>query len=180
MRRTNSVIFITMLFAAAIMLAAGQSQAAGHLCPPGGGTSEDPCSAEANLTLSGTVQRMCSIEIEADTKASELDIKNGENNTLVATANIEANGDYEVTVLSANGGELKNGLVAEAAGVPYQISFGGGAMVAPTTEAQQVKDSGPVVGVQSVQEEIRVTFAGAGSAAPGTYSDDLTFRIQAL
>ena len=140
----------------------------------------ETCTDTKTLTISGMIDQFCSLEITATEKASSLDIKGGETEAMVASVVEKSNASYEVSVSSLNGGSLTNSSSLTASAVPYTVSYGESAAVAVSASPEIVKSVVSDVAVTATSE-IKVSFAGLGEgAAPGNYTDVLSFTISAL
>ncbi|MDZ4660571.1 MAG: hypothetical protein SGJ18_03010 [Pseudomonadota bacterium] len=166
---------IMLVAAIAVM----SSVASATVCPPGG--VQFSCTDTANLVISGQVAAICNIEVVPELAAAQLNIVGGEANTKVATVTEQSNSPagYLVSVSSANNGKLVHStLPGNLFG--YQVSYDGGAAISPLTTPTQVKASGALPGFTTDTSDVNVTFPAQASAVFGTYSDTLTFTIQAL
>lgn len=139
------------------------------------------CSAKGKLHLSGTVKNVCALKVEPTAEATKLNISAGENNTLVAKVTEISNflGGYRVTLMSANEGQLVN-TTQPSAKVAYQLSYDGGALVAPKSSAQEVKNTGALSAPADDVSEVRISFPAQPGALAGTYTDTVTFEIATL
>lgn len=131
------------------------------------------------LLLQGSVAVYYNLAITPDgSNNTSLNILAGESNKSVANILEQSNdpNGYKISVLSANAGQLKNGAVDQVA---YQIKYGSGALVSPTSSYQTLFTSGALTAPASQSQNVKVNFTGKPTALAGTYSDNLTFQIAA-
>lgn len=131
------------------------------------------------LLLKGTVAEEVALAVTAETAASTLDLSASPTNLKVASVNEKSNSNtgYKIDLRSANGGLLKNGALDS---LGYEISYGGGSFVAPTTVDQTVKTQN-TADVYDVDSDVNIRYTGkpAVEMVEGDYTDTLTFTISA-
>lgn len=129
------------------------------------------------LVLTGVVGAKYDLVVTPNSSASTLNISDGESAKLVATVNEKTNNHtgYKIKMSSANGGLLKNGTIDSVA---YTLSYNNATAVTPSTTAATVKTSTSAA-LGGVNSDVKVTFTGHTTALAGTYSDTLTFSIEA-
>ena len=132
------------------------------------------------LLLQGTVAEELAIVVTAETGHDSLDLSASPTDQKVASVNEVSNSNtgYTISMKSTNGGLLKNGSLDQLA---YQLSYGAGSMVSPTTSDQVVKTQS-TVGVYNVDSDVDISYTGkpAAQMVEGTYSDTVTFTISAI
>lgn len=133
---------------------------------------------EGLLTLTGTVD--VRYEISLDNASAIVDIINGENLKLVATATEVSNNlsGYKISMKSTNASNLRHGSDPTKQ-VAYQVSYDGGSLLSLTSSDQVVKPASALSGLTTDTSEIRVSFPAQPNAAAGTYSDTITVSISA-
>lgn len=131
------------------------------------------------LLLKGVVAEEVSLAVTAETAATTLDLSASPTNLKVAAVNEKSNTNtgYKIELKSVNGGLLKNGSLDSLA---YEIAYGGGSFVSPTTVDQAVKTQN-VADVYDVDSDVLIRYTGkpAVEMVEGEYSDTLTFTISA-
>lgn len=135
----------------------------------------------ATLILSGIVPAVANLTVTPNgTANTTLDIVNGTNNLLVATAQESCNTPtgYKINIKSQTGGLLVNATNANLK-TTYTLSYGGQQLTL-TQNYQQAKNvtvlNSPAVNVSS---NINVSVAAYAAALAGTYSDTVTLQIVA-
>ncbi|MCO4756063.1 MAG: fimbrial protein, partial [Bacteriovoracaceae bacterium] len=133
-----------------------------------------------DLLLQGVVDDVLSIEVTPTADATDLDIVAGESALLVATVEEKSNDldGYTVKMSSTNGGKLVHGTDATKS-TTYQISYDGAAPQAPATTDSTVKVSGALAGLTTDTSNVNVSVDAYAQAPAGTYSDTVTFTIEA-
>ncbi len=164
-----------------ILIAAVVAMANVASATPCGGGVQFSCSDSAELALSGQVAAVCNIEVVPELAAAQLNIVSGESSTKVATVTEQSNSPagYIVSVSSVNNGKLVH-TTLPANSFGYQVSYDGGSNLTPVTTPTQVKASGALPGFTTDNSDVKISFPAQASAVFGTYSDTLTFTIQAL
>ena len=132
-----------------------------------------------SITISGTVPAATAIVVTPVAGYNALDLATTAVDQQVATVreiNNTANG-YTVTLASANSGSLVNGVIGS---VGYSAKYDGGSVTLSNTP-QTVTNAGPSSSVVNVLKSFDVSFTGTApeDLMQGTYSDTLTFTIQA-
>lgn len=141
-------------------------------------------SAQANLqgqlTLQGVVTKKLSIEVNASSVASSLDLVQSQSNLLVGTVREKSNSNtgYKVKIASSNLGKLVRGGGTEA--VNYSLKYDGDAVDLSTVAGQTFNNAGAQV-VNTVKD-VSISYTGTPeeSLVEGTYSDTVTFDISAI
>lgn len=129
------------------------------------------------LLLSGTVAVNYELTVAAQTGHNALNILAGESNDLVGIVTEKTNNPtgYKIKMSSANAGLLKNGTIDS---VSYTISYNGATAVTPSltpTLVKTVNTAAPGGNLSNVS----ITFPAKPLALAGTYTDTLTFTIEA-
>lgn len=134
----------------------------------------------ATLNLKGNVAAVTEISVAADAAAQSLAIVSGSTNTKVATVTEQCNDKdgYDIMMSSINGGKLVH-TVDTSKNTSYQIAYGTGTLVAPTTTPAKVKTVSSLTGLTTVTSDVKVTVTSAPTAIAGDYTDTLTFSIVA-
>jgi len=132
---------------------------------------------EGLLTLTGVVD--VRYEISLDNSSATVDIINGENGKLVATATEVSNNltGYKILMSSARGSKLMHTNLVNF--VAYTVSYDGSGPITLSNADQQVKPASALSGLTTDTSQIRVTFPGQPNALAGTYSDTITVKIAA-
>jgi hypothetical protein len=133
-----------------------------------------------SVFLYGIVNPTYSIQVQTEPAAGHLNILSGENLLKIASVTERSNSanGYKILISSARGGRLVNE-VAVGAELEYQVSYGGTALVSPTSIATPVKISGALTEPANQVVDVAISFQGKPNALAGTYSDTLTFEISA-
>lgn len=131
------------------------------------------------LLLKGIVAEEVALAVTAEAAATTLDLSASPTNLKVAAVNEKSNSNtgYKIDLRSANGGLLQNGSLDSLA---YEISYGGGSFISPTTVDQAVKTQNTAA-VYDVDSDVNIRYTGkpAVEMVEGEYSDTLTFTISA-
>ncbi|WP_372652683.1 fimbrial protein [Halobacteriovorax sp.] len=136
---------------------------------------------QGTLLLQGEIDQVLSLTVSAETGVNDsLDLVAGESATKVAAVSEQSNSNtgYKIFLKTQNAGLLKNG---ELDSVAYSLTYDGDAVSSLSTNNVEVK-SVSTGGVYSHDSDVDITLTGSGSAAAltqGTYSDTVTFTIQA-
>ncbi|MFW5827989.1 MAG: spore coat protein U domain-containing protein [Alkalispirochaeta sp.] len=124
----------------------------------------------ATLNLSGTVGDFVSIAVSPEPAATSLALSSGQASQLqVATVTLSANVGYDVSVNSTNAFNFTDG----AEDVPYELYYDGTQV---TSNGDNVESGSSANGAT---RPVAVTYNAAPSVDPGTYSDTVTFTIDA-
>jgi hypothetical protein len=128
-----------------------------------------------SLELRGSVAVNCTIGITPTAKATNLDIVNGEKDTLVgvATESCNSGNGYTVQVSSNNQGSLIN-KANGATPTTYQASYddGAGSIASKIVAGRDKAQFGR-------QGKLLVSFSGNNQAIAGTYSDVINLVVAA-
>jgi hypothetical protein len=128
-----------------------------------------------SLELRGSVAVNCTIGITPTAKATNLDIVNGEKDTLVgvATESCNSGNGYTVQVSSSNQGSLIN-KANGATPTTYQASYddGAGSIASKIVAGRDKAQFGR-------QGKLLVSFSGNNQAIAGTYSDVINLVVAA-
>ena len=132
-------------------------------------------STSTSLELRGSVAVNCTIGITPTAKATNLDIVNGEKDTLVgvATESCNSGNGYTVQLTSSNQGSLINKATG-ATPTTYQASYddGAGSIASKIVAGRDKAQFGR-------QGKLLVSFSGNSQAIAGTYSDVINLVIAA-
>ncbi len=135
---------------------------------------------QGTLLLQGQIDQVLSLTVTPEVGVHDsLDLVAGESDRKVAVVNEQSNSNtgYKIFLRTTNAGFLKNGTLDS---VQYSLSYDGSDVTLSDTD-EQVK-SVTTGGVYDNNSDVAVTIAGSVSAAAltqGTYSDTVTFTIQA-
>jgi hypothetical protein len=134
------------------------------------------------LTLSGTIGATVSVSVAADPNASSLDLETTQSDLLVGvvTENSNAANGYKIRARSANASQIKHSTASD--NVPYTMKYAGGGAITLTVSDQDVKTQSTGGSYSGVTSNVTVSYTGAsaGTLTAGTYSDTITFTIEAL
>lgn len=124
---------------------------------------------DSNLSLSVDPVVGVHNELNLTQDASELKVA-------TLTENSNSPSGYKILVRSDNGGKLNHeSIVGEF--VPYSLTVGS-ATITPT-QNNQVAKTVSTWGVQTNNSDVDISYTGSNNLNAGTYSDTVTFTIQA-
>ena len=138
--------------------------------------------ATTTLTLSGTVQKTCTLTIDGGTSATytfpEANFQGGFSGTTgtIATLVEKCNTSYDVSIRSLN----NLSLASAGNSIPYVLKYG-----TFTSSSQdfsnffEVFGSVPKSPAAGTSRTVEINYAVPGDATPGTYTDTLFFRVTA-
>ena len=134
---------------------------------------------QGTLLLQGTISQVLSLSVQAEAGVNNaLDLTNTESDLKVAevTEQTNSNTGYKILVKTANAGKLKNGSLGQ---VSYTMKYDGSAVALASTDTQA--KSVATGGVYNNTSDVEISYTGqsAASLTQGTYSDTVTFTIQA-
>ncbi|WP_127716070.1 fimbrial protein [Halobacteriovorax sp. HLS] len=134
---------------------------------------------QGTLLLQGQVDQVLSLTVNPVAGHDSLDLTASPVDLNVASVNEVSNAEtgYKILVRSANASSLKNGTADQ---VDYTLSYGNsGALTLTTTD--QVAKSVTTAGTYNVDTDVDISYTGSPAAelVQGTYSDTVTFTIQA-
>lgn len=134
---------------------------------------------QGTLLLQGTISQVLSLSVQAEAGVNNaLDLTSTESDLKVAevTEQTNSNTGYKILVRTANGGKLKNGSLDQ---VSYTMKYDGTAVALALTDTQA--KSVTTGGVYNNTSDVEISYTGqsAASLTQGTYSDTVTFTIQA-
>ncbi len=92
---------------------------------------------------------------------------------------VRSNSLNTITVMSQNGGVLKNPDLADTSQVPYQLTVNGTAIALPAGVPRPVATSAPATGFSGTRYGVSVIIGTFGWATEGSYSDVLTIQAAA-
>jgi len=128
------------------------------------------------LLLRGSVQRVLSISVTADSVAQTLDLSNTKIDLKVATVNEKSNSKagYKVSISSANLGKLKRTDGDEV--FSYTMKYGN-----QDVNLGSAQDISNAAGIVNVNKDVSVSYTGIAQdlMVEGTYEDTVTFTIAA-
>lgn len=129
-----------------------------------------------SLTLSGTIAEINELEVHPEAVASNLVLATTQSNLLVAKVAERSNSidGYNITMSSANGNKLKNGV----AKVAYTLTYGASATVHSLLVGQAVKTTATFGFVEDLSD-VKISYVGSATLPAGTYSDTITVSISA-
>ena len=132
------------------------------------------------LNLSGTILSLVSIVVTANSSASNLDLTSNQTDLLVGTVSESSNAllGYRIKAKSTNGSKLKHTAAADA--VNYTIKYGTGASTTLTTVDQVAKTQSTAGVYNNVVSNVTLSYTGSATLTAGSYSDGITFTIEAL
>lgn len=139
-----------------------------------------------SLTLTGTVNGVLDISVQAEAAATNLDLLTSQTDLLIATVVEKSNkaGGYTVSLDSANAVSA-NSSTAQLKGtgsntdvLDYTLTYGGSA-VSFTNGQATVTDSSATTGASGVSKELKITYTADSGLTEGTYNDTLIFTIAA-
>ena len=124
----------------------------------------------ATLNLSGTVGDFVSISVNPEPAATSLALSSGQASQLqVATVTISANVAYDVTVNSTNTFNFSDSVD----NVPYELFYDGTQVGSNGANVESASNA------NGATRPVAVTYNAASGVTPGTYSDTVTFTIDA-
>lgn len=130
------------------------------------------------LLLRGSVQRVLSISVTADSIAQTLDLSTNKTDLKVATVNEKSNSKsgYKVSISSANLGKLKRTDGAEV--FSYTMKYGTQAVNLGSAQDLVISST---AGTANVNKDVSVSYTGIAQdlMVEGTYEDTVTFTIAA-
>ncbi|WP_372652678.1 fimbrial protein [Halobacteriovorax sp.] len=134
---------------------------------------------QGTLLLQGTIDQVLSLSVTPESGVNNsLDLTSTETDLKVAEVSEETNSNtgYKILVRTANGGLLKNGSLDE---VSYTMKYDGTAVTLAQSDTEVKNES--TGGVYSYASDVEISYTGqsAASLTQGTYSDTVTFTIQA-
>lgn len=131
------------------------------------------------LVLRGSVQRVLSISVSAESIAQTLDLSTNKTDLKVATVNEKSNSKngYKVSISSANLGKLKRADGPEV--FSYTMKYGTQAVNLGSAQEDLVISS--TAGTVNVNKDVSVSYTGIAQdlMVEGTYEDTVTFTIAA-
>lgn len=132
------------------------------------------------LNLSGTILSLVSIVVTANSAASSLDLTSNQTDLLVGTVSESSNAllGYRIKAKSTNGSKLKHSTAADV--VNYTIKYGASASTTLTTVDQVVKTQSTGGAYNNVVSNVTLSYTGSVALTAGSYSDGITFTIEAL
>lgn len=132
------------------------------------------------LTLSGTIGSIISIVVTPNAAASSLDLTSSQTDLLVGTVSESSNAinGYRILAKSTNASKIKHSTASDFVG--YTMKYGGGSAVTLTTSDQAVKNQTVGGNYNGVSSNVTVSYTGSSSLTAGSYSDLITFTIEAL
>jgi hypothetical protein len=142
-------------------------------------TSAFAASDTGTLTLTGIVN--VRYEISLDNTSATVDILNGENKKLVATATETSNNllGYKIQMSSVNGSKLVNSSDSTVS-TDYKVYYGSNPVPWTLTSAPQtVRSVSSLTGLTNTPSEIKVDVTAMPTAPAGSYSDTITIKISA-
>jgi hypothetical protein len=131
-----------------------------------------------NLQLQGTIPKVLSLDVKANSAATKLDLTQTINDLPVANVHEMSNSEsgYRIYLSSKNSGKL---LHKAGDAVKYKIKYGGknSSLSSSRKEVANVKFSD----TKEKVKDVRISYSGkkAETMISGTYSDTLTFTIEA-
>lgn len=134
---------------------------------------------QGTLQLQGTIGQVLSLSVQAVSSVNtSLDLTTTQTDLKVADVTEQSNSNtgYKILAKTTNGGLLKNGSLDQ---VSYSMKYDGVAVtLAQTDTAVKSISTG---GVYSASSDVEISYTGqsAASLTQGTYSDTVTFTIQA-
>ena len=124
----------------------------------------------ATLNLSGTVGNFVSISVNPEPAATSLALSSGQASQLqVATVTVSANVAYDVSVNSTNSFSFTDGVD----NVSYELYYDGTQVPGNNVDVESASNA------NGATRPIAVTYNAANGVTPGTYSDTVTFTIDA-
>lgn len=134
---------------------------------------------QGTLLLQGTVNQVLSLSVTPESGVNNsLDLSTTEADLKVAEVSEQSNSStgYKILVRTANGGSLKNGSVDDIA---YTMKYDGSPVSLSTSDTEVKNES--TGGVYNYASDVEISYTGvpAASLTQGTYSDTVTFTIQA-
>ncbi|MFP4151270.1 MAG: hypothetical protein ACLFR8_00470 [Alkalispirochaeta sp.] len=135
-----------------------------------GGAVAAQTTDSASLFLSGIVGDYVEISVAPTAAATNLLLNIAQASPVeVATVTETSNSAYTVTATSVNGFELSDGTNAH----PYTMYYAGTAITASGDEVSSGASA------NNVNRSVGVTYNSAGTLPAGTYTDTVTFEINA-
>ncbi len=146
------------------------------------GAAQAADTATTTLTLSGTVQKTCTLTIDGGASGTytfpEASFQGGFSGTTgtIATLVEKCNTSYDVSIRSLNNLSLSSG----GATIPYTLRYG-----AFTSSSQdfsnffEVFGSVPKSPAAGTSRTVEIDYSVPGDASPGTYTDTLFFKVTA-
>jgi hypothetical protein len=129
------------------------------------------------LNLTGTVDEVVSIEVTAESVASNLDLESDQTDLKVATVEENSNSStgYTVSIDSANSGTLVRTGGSET--FSYSMEYDGDTVDLTSTDTFSNSSAASV----SVNKDVTISYTGedASSMVAGDYEDTVTFSIAA-
>ncbi len=134
---------------------------------------------QGTLLLQGTIDQVLSLSVTPESGVNNsLDLTSTETDLKVAEVSEQTNSNtgYKILVRTANGGLLKNGSLDE---VSYAMKYDGSDVTLAQSDTEVKSES--TGGVYSYSSDVEISYTGqsAASLTQGTYSDTVTFTIQA-
>lgn len=130
----------------------------------------------AKLDLLGVVASNCTIAVSPTAKASSLDLKGGETDTVVGTVteNCSSTRGYSVSITSTNAGQLRTGSATEPL-INYTARYDDATGSLATTGLDTKRNKASF----NLQRSLLVSLPANPQAIAGNYSDSVTFVIAA-
>lgn len=137
-------------------------------------------SSSAQLNLKASIATLYDIQMTALSASSNLDILKGNKGTLVARTveTCNARDGYDVLASSQNNGELRNG-DSTVVKTNYSMRYSSGTYKTLSTVPQVVYSISSLSKKTKKTQNINLNVTALPNAAAGTYSDLITFTIQA-
>lgn len=141
---------------------------------------ESYASSSAGLDLKATVPAIYDLQMTALNASTSLDILKGNKGTLVARTveTCNARDGYDVLASSQNNGELRNG-DSTVVKTNYSMRYSSGTYKTLSTVPQVVYSISSLSKKTKKTQNINLNVTALPNAAAGTYSDLITFTIQA-
>lgn len=134
---------------------------------------------QGTLLLQGSIGQVLSLDVSPEVGVHDsLDLTTTTSALKVASVNEVSNSNtgYKILIKTTNGGSLKNGSLDQ---VGYSLSYDGTPVTLSTTD--QTAKNVASGGVYNHDSDVEISYTGtaAASLVEGTYSDTVTFTIQA-
>ncbi|MDD0851844.1 fimbrial protein [Halobacteriovorax sp. GB3] len=134
---------------------------------------------QGTLTLRGVVQELLSIDVQAESVATQLDLTQSQTDLKVATVNEVSNSKtgYKVRVESQNSGKLNHEDGSGVGSVTYTMKYG-----TNTVDLSSGSDfSTTTAGNYDEDKDVTISYTGQAQTAlvAGEYSDTVYFTISA-
>lgn len=132
------------------------------------------------ITLSGSIDVVNEIVITQTEAATNLNILEGQSDSLIATVEESSNSPtgYTIYMNSVNDSELVNS-EDPLDSASYLISYDGGAYMSLTTSDTAVKTVGTLEGLVTDESEVLINVLANTEAGSGVFSDLITVSIAA-